>query len=180
MIIVVPTAVGRVAPAAGRDEEWRLAVDSLREAADRAAEHGGRLVIESLNRYETYLVNNLSLAAEMAREVDRPNVGLMADLFHMNIEEPSIPASITTARDLVWHVHLADSNRRPPGLGHTDFGGAVAALRQIGYSAPLTMEFLPSTSNPYEAASLNTGEEEKRADAEEAIVYMRGVGSAVG
>lgn len=162
VVIVVPTAVGRVAPVATRGEEWSWAVESLRDAADGAAEHDVRLVIESLNRYETYLINTLSVAAQMAREVDRPNVGLMADLFHMNIEEPDISASIRVGGDLVWHVHLADSNRRPPGMGHTDFAAAISALKDIGYHGSLTMEFLPSTSNPYEAASLEVPEEAKR------------------
>ncbi len=173
VVIVVPTAVGRVAPLSTPDEEWRWAVTSLREAADGAAQHDVRLVIESLNRYETYLVNSLSAAARMASEVDRPNVGLMADLFHMNIEEPDIATTIRDARNLVWHVHLADSNRRPPGLGHTDFTAAVDALTNIGYSGYLTMEFLPSTSNPYDAAALDVPEEAKLADARQAIDFMK-------
>jgi sugar phosphate isomerase/epimerase len=173
VVIVVPTAVGRVAPVATPGEEWSWAVESLRAAADGAAQHDVRLVIESLNRYETYLVNTLSVAARMAREVDRPNVGLMADLFHMNIEEPNIAATIRDAGDLVWHVHLADSNRRPPGLGHTDFAAAISALKDTGYQGSLTMEFLPSTSNPYEAASLDVPEDAKMEDARLAISHMR-------
>ena len=128
-----------------------------------------------MNRYETYLVNTLSSAASMAAEVGRPNVGLMADLFHMNIEEGDIPATIRDAAGLVWHVHLADSNRRPPGLGHTDFATAITALKDIRYDGSLTMEFLPSTSSPYEAASLDVGEEAKLADASQAIDYLRRV-----
>jgi sugar phosphate isomerase/epimerase len=175
VLIVVPTAVGRIAPEAEAAAERRWAVESIREAAGPAEQVGVRLVIEALNRYESYLINRLEASAQLVADVNRPNVGLMADLFHMNIEEVSLPDAIRSFGDLVWHVHLADSNRRAPGLGHTDFPAVVACLKTIGYRGALTMEFLPPTSNPYLAASLDVPEEEKTADSSQAITFMRGV-----
>ena len=67
IVIVVPTAVGRVAPLATRDQEWKWAVESVRAAADSAASVNVRLVIEALNRYETYLVNTLAVAADLVQ-----------------------------------------------------------------------------------------------------------------
>ena len=173
ILIVVPTAVGRVQPEATAKEEWRWAVESIREAATVAEEAGVTLVLESLNRYESYLVNRLERAADLVSEIGRPNVGLMADLFHMNIEEASIPDAILGAGALLRHVHLADSNRRAPGLGHTDFAAALEALDQIDYRGAYTMEFLPPTANPYIAASLDVPEAEKTASAEQAIGHLR-------
>ena len=43
----------------------------------------------------------------------------------------------------IGHVHFADSNRRAAGMGHTDFGPVVAALREIGYAGYLSAEVLP-------------------------------------
>ena len=175
VVIVVPTAVGRIEPEAGEGAERRWAVESIREAAGFAEQVGVRLVIEALNRYESYLVNSLEAAAQLAADVGRPNVGIMADLFHMNIEEASLPDAISSVAPLVWHVHLADSNRRAPGLGHTDFRTVTDVLGDIGYEGALTMEFLPPTANPYLAASLDVPEPEKTASSSQAIEFVRSV-----
>ena len=68
---------------------------------------------------------------------------LLADWFHMNIEEVSIESAIRSAGDQVGHVHLADSNRRAAGLGHIPFAPVVAALRDVGYRGYLSAEVLP-------------------------------------
>ena len=64
----------------------------------------------------------------------RPNVKLLADLYHMNIEEANLPAAHPRGRPHIGHVHFADSNRRAAGMGHTDFAPIVAALREVGYA----------------------------------------------
>jgi D-psicose/D-tagatose/L-ribulose 3-epimerase len=175
VIIVVPTAVGRVTPEADAASERRWAVESIREAAGYAEQAGVRLVIEALNRYESYLVNTLQAAAELAADINRGNVGVMADLFHMNIEEAVLPDAISSVKEFVWHLHLADSNRRPPGMGHTDFRAIIRVLNSAGYEGALTMEFLPPTSNPYLAASLDVPEQEKTDVTSRAIDYMRSI-----
>mgnify|MGYP001296160906 CR=1 FL=1 len=173
VVIVVPTAVGRIGPEAEEGAERRWAVESIREASGFAEQVGVRLVIEALNRYESYLVNSLEAAAQLAADVGRPNVGIMADLFHMNIEEASLPDAIRSVAPLIWHVHLADSNRRAPGLGHTDFRTLIDVLAEIGYEGALTMEFLPPTANPYLAASLDVPEPEKTASSTQALEFVR-------
>jgi sugar phosphate isomerase/epimerase len=61
-------------------------------------------------------------------------VAVMADFFHMNIEESSIPNALKSAFSRLVHVHLADSNRREPGKGHTDFGTPLKLLETLNYS----------------------------------------------
>ena len=99
------------------------------------------ILYEPLNRYETNLCNTLADGAELVSHV--PNVKLLADLYHMNIEEASLPESIRSHGSLIGHVHFADSNRRAAGLGHTDFAPIVAALRNVGYAGYLSAEVLP-------------------------------------
>jgi sugar phosphate isomerase/epimerase len=123
-----------------RQRGWFL--ETIRECADFAAPHGVRLGIEPLNRYETNYLNTVAEALEFLEEVDRPNVGLLLDTFHMNIEEPSLEAAIDAAGDRLVNVHLADSNRRAPGFGHTNLGSVVSRLRAIGYDGCLSMEIL--------------------------------------
>lgn len=141
-----PVIVGSIQGRAGelpRDEAMGRLMDALQEVGDHARQYGVPVVLEPLNRYETNLVNDLTAGAALILALSSRNVALLADLFHLNIEEPDIATSIRVAGELVGHVHLADSNRRPAGKGHTDFAPIAAALREINYGGYLAAEALP-------------------------------------
>ena len=108
-----------------------------------AADLGTTLLYEPLNRYETNLVNTLGDAVQLLTGASLEHVKILADLYHMNIEEPDLPDAIRSAGQHIGHVHFADSNRRAAGLGHTDFAPIVAALVEIGYTGYLSAEVLP-------------------------------------
>lgn len=134
---------GRCPAGMTRDAALDLLAAGLRRCAERAAAHGVPFIYEPLNRYETNLFNRLPDAARFLEKHDLKNVVLLADLFHMNIEESDLPASIREAAGHIGHVHFADSNRQAMGFGHTDANGVVAALRETGYSGYLSAEILP-------------------------------------
>jgi sugar phosphate isomerase/epimerase len=73
-------------------------------------------------------------------------VRLLADLFHMNIEEVDLAAAIRDAGEFIGHIHFVDSNRKAMGFGHTDVGTVMAALRDIGYHGYLSAEVFPLPS----------------------------------
>jgi sugar phosphate isomerase/epimerase len=98
------------------------------------------ILIESINRYETKYLTRLKDAKEMIEKVQLPNVGLLADFFHMSIEETDLPTSIREAGNLIQHVHLGDSNRLLPGYGHTDWEACFQALKSIGFDGYLNLE----------------------------------------
>ncbi len=115
--------------------------------ADRAAPLGVNIVVEPVNRYEINYVNSvLPDGIAMVDRLGRPNVKLMPDVFHMNIEDASVHDSLVAAGARVGYVHLADSNRWAPGQGHTDFEAILAALRTIGYDDWVAVEILPYPS----------------------------------
>ncbi len=116
---------------------------NLRRCGERASQHGVPFLYEPLNRYETNLFNRQEDAARFIEEHDLKNVLLLADLFHMNIEENDLPAAIRAAGRHIGHIHYADSNRQAMGFGHTDAGPIIAALREVGYSGFLSAEILP-------------------------------------
>jgi sugar phosphate isomerase/epimerase len=118
-------------------------VAGLRECAREAAAFSVPFIYEPLNRYETNLFNRLADAAAFLEEHGLENVVLLADLFHMNIEEKDVAAALRTAGRHVGHVHFADSNRQAMGHGHTDAAKVIAALRETGYSGYLSAEILP-------------------------------------
>ena len=112
-------------------------------AAEPHRDHGVMLIYEPLNRYETNLLNTLKAGSEFLKKNDLNNVKLLADLFHMNIEEENLPQIIQESGNDIGHVHFADSNRRPMGFGHTDMPPIAAALKEISYAGYVSAEAFP-------------------------------------
>ena len=117
----------------------QLLLAMLSEVTERAGGEAA-VYIEPLNRYEASYLNTVGKASDLCRAADLPRIQLMADLFHMNIEEADIPASLRAVAPHLGHVHLADSQRWLPGHGHTDFVGAFRALREIDFDGWLALE----------------------------------------
>lgn len=120
--------------------EKRLLLEELKELGKHADDVGAYVLLEPLNRYETHFIRTLKQAVEICEEVAIEHVKLMADFFHMNIEEADIPTSLREASKYLKHVHLADSNRWLPGFGHTDFKSAFKVLREVGYKHYMALE----------------------------------------
>jgi sugar phosphate isomerase/epimerase len=150
LFIVAPTAYARVQPIAEARDEWRWAVEGIRSAGEHAASLGVDLTLECWNRYGTYMLNRLDEGARMWRETGLSNGGIMADTFHMNIEESSITGAIRSFAEILNHVHLSDSNRLAPGLGHVDFEEVLRTLREVGYGGGLAFELIPALPNLFE------------------------------
>lgn len=139
--VIIGLVRGRTPPAASRAEALARLQEELRSLADHAGRRSVRLLIEAINRYETDLVNTLDEAAELAESV--PGAGLLADTFHMNIEEAHPESAIVRHASRIAHVHLADSNRLPPGRGHFPFATLLGVLEAVGYRGWLSVEALP-------------------------------------
>ena len=134
---------GRCDASTPRAEALGWLADALREASDEARKHGVKFIYEPLNRYETNLFNTASSASGFLKSEQISNVVLLADLFHMAIEERDIADSLRSTGDLLGHVHWADSNRHAMGYGHTDVTPIANALIEIGYGGYLSAEVLP-------------------------------------
>ncbi len=118
--------------------------DSYVRALDQLAPHaeaaGVTITVEPLNRYEMHLINTLADGIAIAQRVGSPRVKVLADVFHMSIEEDDLAASIRAAGDWIGHVHFADNQRAHPGTGSIDFEAVYAALRDIGYVGSTALE----------------------------------------
>jgi sugar phosphate isomerase/epimerase len=150
-----PVIIGSMQGRWGEGVTRELALAHLAEAltvlGEHAANRGQVLLYEPLNRYETNLLNTMADGVEFLKKLPTSNVKLLADLFHMNIEEADVAGAIRAGGRYIGHVHFADSNRRPAGLGHLDFAPVVAAVREIGFAGYFGAECLPYPS-PDEAA----------------------------
>ena len=127
-------------PPRSQQESRAALVDALAELGEHAAEVGALLLLEPLNRYEDYLINTLADAVSVVEEVASPGVAVVADTYHMSIEEADCAASLLRAGRHVRHVQLGDSNRLEPGAGHYDWPGTLNALGTMGYDGWLAME----------------------------------------
>lgn len=116
---------------------------ALDEVAAAARERAVRLAIEPINRYESALIRTVDEGLALIGRLAAPNVGLLLDTFHMNIEEASLTDSVRMAAGHISHFQVADSNRRHPGAGHIDFGSVLDALTSTGYDGFVSGEFLP-------------------------------------
>ncbi|MEX2141917.1 MAG: sugar phosphate isomerase/epimerase family protein [Pirellulales bacterium] len=134
-------------PSAEQFVERDSAIAALREAlealAARAAHHAQPLLYEPLNRYETNLTNTIAAGQELLESLRTNNVRLLADLFHMNIEEVDLGDALRAAGPRLGHLHFVDSNRRPAGCGHLNYSPIAAALRDIEYNGYASAEALP-------------------------------------
>jgi len=159
MVIIRPAPFGKTSPTSDEASEWAWAVEGIRECAVYGESKNIRFCIEAWNRYETYFGNTLDQVLKLRNAVDRPNVGVMGDSFHMAIEEKDIAAAYRRAGEHLFHVHFADSNRAAPGAGHTDFEPILRALTDIGYSGYISFELLPAAAGVFGTLQRGGGKE---------------------
>ncbi|HEU0140945.1 MAG TPA: sugar phosphate isomerase/epimerase [Bryobacteraceae bacterium] len=121
-------------------DEWKRAVEGFQTLGPALAQHDVTIAIEPLNRFETYFLNTATDAVALVREIGHPNVGLLVDTFHANIEEKSIADAYRTAGPYLKHVHTCENDRGTPGSGHVEWQDVFQALREVKYDGWLTIE----------------------------------------
>ena len=122
------------------EEEKKRAAEVHYKAGDFAAKANLALAVEYLNRFECYFLNTMADAVAYVKRVNHPNVGVLFDTFHANIEEKDPVGCIGKYVDAVKHVHISENDRGTPGKGHIDWPGTFRALRSGGYDGWLVIE----------------------------------------
>ena len=158
---IIGSMQGSVEDGVEREQALVWLAEGLGELGQKAAGCGVKLILEPLNRYETNLINRLGEGVEVIkslgpRSAKCENMFLLADLFHMNIEEESIVGAIRAAGKYIGYVHFVDSNRRPAGMGHINLAEAAKALSEIGYDGYASAEALPYPDSDKAAAQTMT------------------------
>ncbi|MEO7912843.1 MAG: sugar phosphate isomerase/epimerase family protein [Roseiflexaceae bacterium] len=127
-------------PPRSPEEDREVLLEGLRELGEHATGEGIFVLLEPLNRYEDHMLHTLQEASDLCAAVGLASLKVMGDFFHMSIEEQDLAVAIAQAGQDVTHMHLADSNRQQPGMGHTDFKPALAALKRIGFGGYMALE----------------------------------------
>jgi D-psicose/D-tagatose/L-ribulose 3-epimerase len=121
-------------------DEWKWAVEGFQSIGDTLAAQKVTFAIEPLNRFETYFLNTAADAARLSEQIGHPNIGILFDTFHANIEEKNIAAGYRTVGRQLKHVHTCENDRGIPGSGHVEWNEVFQALRSLDYDGWLTIE----------------------------------------
>ena len=136
----VHASLGAFTGTAPTEDERSRAAEGLRAAGEYAAKHDIRIAVEFLCRFETYFLTTAHDAANLVKRVNHPNVGMMWDTFHANIEEKHPPQALSEVARQVIHVHISENDRGTPGSGHVQWRETFAALKHANYDGWLTIE----------------------------------------
>lgn len=119
---------------------WEQSIKSMKEIIKVAEECGVTYCVEAVNRFETCLINTAREALDYVAEIDSPNIGVLLDTYHMNIEENNIGDAIRLVGDKLTSFHTGENNRTAPGRGHLDWDEIFKALSDINYKGRIVSE----------------------------------------
>ena len=123
-----------------RKAEWDRAVQGIQEMAHYAEPKGVKLALETLNRFETDMLNIVSQALAFISQTGMNNVGLHLDTFHMHLEEKNSADAIRLANDKIYHFHACENDRGVPGTGQVRWNEIARALKDVNYQGPVVIE----------------------------------------
>jgi D-psicose/D-tagatose/L-ribulose 3-epimerase len=123
-----------------RQVEWERAVTNLKKVCRRAGEFGLDLAIETLNRFETDLINTSEDLMRLIGDINEPQAKAVLDGFHLNIEEPDLESAIRRVGDKLIHVQVSENYRGTPGTGQTNWAAWKRGLEAINYRGTISIE----------------------------------------
>ena len=140
-IVVLGSGGARQVPEGFPHNEARKQfIEVCRVMGNIAQRHNITITVEPLNSGENNFINTVAEGLAIVKEVDHPNVRLLADIFHM-MREGESPESIVQAGDYLRHCHIAEMERRtPPGVAGDDFTPYLKALKEISYKGNIAIE----------------------------------------
>ena len=122
------------------NDEWKWAIEGYQSAGATLASYGITLGIEPINRFETFFLNTAADAKALCDAVNDPNIGILFDTFHANIEEKNIGDAFRLMGKHLRHIHSCENDRGIPGSGHFAWDEMFQALREMNYDGWLTIE----------------------------------------
>lgn len=129
---------------AARAAEWDRAVSGVREMAQYAKAKDVKLALETLNRFETDMLNVVSQGLEFIAQTGMDNVGFHLDTFHMHLEEKNSGDAIRLANQKIYHFHACENDRGVPGTGQVHWDEVARALKDVNYDGPVVIESFTS------------------------------------
>lgn len=136
-----------------RDQALEQVRDFLRMCDDLGAPRGVRVALEPYNRDDANLLNTVAEGLALVRQVDRPHCRLMADFFHIRLNNESFD-ELEAAGPYLVHAHIAEPGRGRPMTLPEEHAAFLRALRATGYDGRVTQTgALPAYDSPAAAAA---------------------------
>lgn len=142
-MVIIGCVRGNIADRSRYDIFLDRLTESMKQISDYSTKRNVPLVLEAINRYENNYLNTAFETFSFIKASNIPNLKILLDTFHMNIEEKEIINSIRESKELLGYIHAADSNRMYPGAGHINFKEILDTLTDIGYDGYISGECLP-------------------------------------
>jgi 5-keto-L-gluconate epimerase len=119
-------------------------VDILKGLCDYAAGYKVGINFEPTNRFEINFINSTDDGLDIINRVNKSNLGLLLDLYHMNLEDDDLLSKVVYCRNVVKHFHFTDTDRWPAGNsnGLIDFQQLIGILKLIGYDGYLSQNLV--------------------------------------
>ncbi|MDR1766585.1 MAG: TIM barrel protein [Lachnospiraceae bacterium] len=132
-------------PGLPREKHRETLLDTLSKAAKLAAPEGITLVLEPLNikvDHAGYHLWDTQDAFGLIRRVGEPNVKLLFDIYHQQVSNGNIIASLKEGLDIIGHIHAAGCPGRGEITGgELDYRHIFTALGEMGYEGFCGLEY---------------------------------------
>ena len=129
---------------------------ALAAAVEIAAKDDFTLLLEPLNTlvdHAGYYLDSTAEAAEIIRSIKSPHLKLLYDVYHMQIMEGNVIATIERNIDVIGHFHSAGvPGRAEPFDTELNYPAIVKRIDALGYQGCFGLEYFPRI--PDHAASL--------------------------
>ncbi|MEK6547102.1 MAG: sugar phosphate isomerase/epimerase family protein [Bacteroidota bacterium] len=136
----IHSALGVFSGKPATEQEMNWAVEGIREAANYAAEKNIIICLEYLNRFESYLVSCADELCALVKKINHPQVKIMFDTFHANIEEKNTTDALKRIADHTPHVQISESTRGILGEGQVDISNILLTLAELNYQGWIVVE----------------------------------------
>jgi D-psicose/D-tagatose/L-ribulose 3-epimerase len=128
-----------------RKIEWDRAVNNLHKVCQMAEVSGQKIALESLNRFETDLINTTKELMRLIHDINHPAANVLLDGFHLTIEEPDLEQAFRNVGDKLIHVQVSENHRGIPGTGQTNWASFKRGLEAVNYKGVISIEsFTPN------------------------------------
>ena len=142
----ITCVVGKELPGLPRAEQWGVLAQNLRYACDRLADMDITVLVETFNRRDNpgFFISRISEGLALLKEVDRPNIKVQADTYHVQISEGSLAEINERHLEDIGHIQIGDvPGRHQPGTGAIDFDAFFKELERLGYNEYVGLEYIP-------------------------------------
>lgn len=124
-------------------------ITGLRRLMPTAERHGVVLCMEMLNSrvdHRDYHADRTAWAVEVAKGVSSPSFRLLYDIYHMQVMEGNVIATITTNLPWIAHFHTAGvpGRREIDASQELNYRAVAEAIANLGFSGVLAHEFMPA------------------------------------